>query len=160
MTPDGVDISLLSHTFRGYDPLFGGDEDIVQKDLFQSGAAVLGKDAVGVTYVLGKERIALFHNAIKLYEQIADQADRGRVSGERQIVPPGADFYGGQSFQLTQVFIVLSEKVTELRAVGKVETLGLQLLVFYFQSFFHELWETGFPEGLISPNRSGRITQS
>ena len=72
MGSDGVYIKLLGNAFGGDDPLVGGYENLVQKDLLQTGAAVFGQDTVSIVNVLGKKRITLFHDPVHLDEEIPD----------------------------------------------------------------------------------------
>ena len=55
------------------------------------------------------------------------------VSGQKEIIAPGRDLYGCQSFQLTQMLVLFTEQIAQQRNVGKMEMLGLLILSPGFQ---------------------------
>ena len=137
--PDGIDIEFLGDTFGGDDPFFRGDEDGIQKDLFQICRTIFGQDTMGVFDVGRINRISFACDLIQLAEQLPDECNGDPAAGYGDDITPDGQFDLCEFLDKLDILVMFAKESPKDIVIGEndlFQDVEFRLFLTKGQAFF------------------------
>jgi hypothetical protein len=117
--PDRIDIQFLGDAFGSDDPFLRGDENGIQKDLFQICRTIFGQDTMGVFDVGRINRISFARDLIQLAEQLPDECHGDRVAGHGDDITPDGQFDFGEFLNELDILVMFAKESPKDIVIGE-----------------------------------------